>query len=272
LKSHKNKSFWSSLRLSISASVLTIAGLAPQAQAQSDIWIQPFFMPAGQSYTSGNLTLAMQTDGNFVLYKAGVGPVWDAQTGGTSCTGATCAATLQMDGNLVIYRQGFVPNNTATTGQNSMILSDEAPFITLNNGQSTVWSGSNTFRNLRIYSGDAMKIHNSDMVLAMQTDGNLVLYKSGIPVWATGTSRRCGLKGCSVHFQQDGNLVLYYRNYPYAHLNTFGQGLVLRILNVAPYVVINTSNGVAWPRRIPATCNYLTSSPQMSQCHDISLL
>ena len=41
----------------------------------------------------------MQTDGNLVLYKVGVRPLWDTKTAGTSGE----RAIMQGDGNFVLY-------------------------------------------------------------------------------------------------------------------------------------------------------------------------
>lgn len=53
---------------------------------------------------------------------------------------------------------------------------------------------------------DSIVSNNGQFQLVMQRDGNLVLYKSGSALWASGTD------GLDVEFcvmQSDGNLVLY---------------------------------------------------------------
>jgi len=58
-------------------------------------------LTAGQSLWScdGHYQLAMQTDGNFVLYE-GSTPLWSSNTAGT---GSASYAIMQDDGNLVVY-------------------------------------------------------------------------------------------------------------------------------------------------------------------------
>ncbi|MFM1988034.1 MAG: hypothetical protein RJA99_991 [Pseudomonadota bacterium] len=57
-------------------------------------------LPAGGSKTScdGRFTFVIQTDGNLVLYKAGVGAIW-----ANYIFGAGHTLTMQGDGNLVVY-------------------------------------------------------------------------------------------------------------------------------------------------------------------------
>ncbi len=45
--------------------------------------------------------------------------------------------------------------------------------------------------------------------LSVQSDGNVVLYKKGRPVWSTGTDNN---KGAYFAIQGDGNLVVYSRH------------------------------------------------------------
>lgn len=54
--------------------------------------------------------------------------------------------------------------------------------------------------------GQSLKSKNGYHVLAMQTDGNLVLYSLGYPIWSTKTN---GKSVGRVQMQTDGNLVLY---------------------------------------------------------------
>ena len=56
---------------------------------------------AGQSLVNGQYTLAMQTDGNFVLY-AGNQSLWQSHT----YNNPNAWAVMQADGNLVVYSPG----------------------------------------------------------------------------------------------------------------------------------------------------------------------
>ena len=58
-------------------------------------------------------------------------------------------------------------------------------------------------------SGETILSSDSNTVLAMQGDGNLVLYNNFKPIWYTGTSNK---PGSFLVLQGDGNLVLYDKN------------------------------------------------------------
>jgi hypothetical protein len=271
LKSNKLKSFLKRFEIAAWTIGLFFAGGLPQAKAQAQYFISPFFMPAGQNYAVGNLNLAMQKDGNFVLYRYGF-PVWSTRTGGYACTGATCAATFQTDGNLVVYRQGLLPATSATYGQNlNMILSEAAPFVSMWNGRSTVWSGTGDFQNLTIQAGDAMKIDGTNLVFAMQTNGELILYKSGLAVWSTGTQGNCRIQQCSAKFQPDGMLVVYFGTTPYAYTKTAGPNRVLHIRDYPPYITITSDNISVWPQVFNPNCNYLVPNKDGKDCHNFVL-
>ena len=65
-------------------------------------------MSAGTSttYTLANgYILAMQDNGNFVLYTKNRAPLWSTKTGGSKwCSGTVCNAVFQSDGNFVLYK------------------------------------------------------------------------------------------------------------------------------------------------------------------------
>ncbi|MFI5534097.1 hypothetical protein ACIA8O_36725 [Kitasatospora sp. NPDC051853] len=58
----------------------------------------------------------------------------------------------------------------------------------------------------RLRSGEAQYTMQSSTVLTMQAEGNLVLTKSGTPVWASGT---WGHSGAWLIVQTDGNVVVH---------------------------------------------------------------
>ena len=66
--------------------------------------------------------------------------------------------------------------------------------------KSTLRSGE------RLQPGEKLKSKNGYHVLAMQKDGNLVLYSLGVSVWASDTN---GKRGAWLAMQRDGNLVVY---------------------------------------------------------------
>lgn len=65
-----------------------------------------------QSGTSGAAKIAMQEDGNFVIYAEGDKPLWASHTHGNP--GAFLA--VQEDGNVVIYSREFRPIWSTNTG------------------------------------------------------------------------------------------------------------------------------------------------------------
>lgn len=73
-------------------------------------------IPAATSIFSsdGRFQLAMQTDGNLVVYGPS-GPLWSSSTYGT---GSNNMAVMQADGNFVIYTQAGVPVWSSQTGSN----------------------------------------------------------------------------------------------------------------------------------------------------------
>jgi hypothetical protein len=101
--------------------------------------LSPFELNAGQSLQVGPLQLAMQTDGNLVLYQDG-NALWATSflpandVGGFSgpSSGLNCAACLgafQGDGNLVLYNNSSPYWASGTVGASAMIVSATAPFI-----------------------------------------------------------------------------------------------------------------------------------------------
>ncbi len=112
----------------------------------------------------GRTLLAMQGDGNLVVYSAGGKALWSSGT--QNHPGSKLA--VQDDGNVVVYSPG---------------------------GQALWWSGNtpahapcglDAAMNLTV--GQTVKSCNQQFGLVMQDDGNLVLYgNQGNAVWASGT-------------------------------------------------------------------------------------
>jgi hypothetical protein len=146
----------------------------------------------GVSGSSPNL-LAMQPDGNLVEYSKTGSVLWSSGTSGNP--GAFLA--VQPDGNMVIYSS----SNTAlwTSGTSNTPLYSSVAFYTFTGGT--------------LLPGQDMNVPQGNYHLELQTDGNLVLYNGGKPLWASGTS---GQQIANLSMQPDGNLVLY---------NTSGQAV-----------------------------------------------
>lgn len=104
---------------------------------------------------------------------------------------------VQNDGNVVQFQPRWATNTVQTA--NSTTGSPGCGGATLETGTS-------------LTSGHCLNSASGRFVLAMQTDGNLVLYDDTpnpnpwIPLWSSGTS---GHPGSYVAMQTDGNLVVY---------------------------------------------------------------
>ena len=132
--------------------------------------------------------LAMQGDGNLVIYEANR-PIW---TSGTDRGGnALYDLSLQDNGNVAIYSPAHKPiwaTNTAVgVGRTELVAGTE------------------------LKGGSWLKSANGRYQLAMQADGNLVLYGEGQPLWASNTANH---PGAFLTMQGDGNLVIYKGNRP----------------------------------------------------------
>jgi len=89
----------------------------------------------------GQLSLAMQGDGNLVLYRAGGPALW------ASCTqnGATHGAFMQGDGNLVIYATTGALWSSRTSGQSNARLFFENGGLAIRAANDTVVWTSRTW-------------------------------------------------------------------------------------------------------------------------------
>lgn len=140
-------------------------------------WVPTF------STSSGQGSLRMQTDGNFVLYSSAGRALWSSRTNGT---GSANRVVVQDDGNLVLYnRAGRALWQTASRA------------AILTGGQELTPGASILMQ--PVYPGSKLT------QFVMQTDGNLVLYVGGQAAWASMTF----VRGSRAAMQTDGNLVVY---------------------------------------------------------------
>jgi len=115
----------------------------------------------GDTLTSsdGRFTAIMQTDGNFVVYRNGVGAIWASSWCGQTAFGPGFRAVMQTDGNFVVY----TPSSVA------------------------VWATSFPQTQSACISNQ-QTVFGSSVYMVMQNDGNLVMYRPGYgAVWATNT-------------------------------------------------------------------------------------
>jgi len=165
---------------------------------------------------SARTILALQTDGNLVLYNDS-SPEWHANTGGTRAN----QLIMQSDGNLVLYSATNAPLWASGTVGNSgarAVLQSDGNFVIYGSGNTPLWASGtgrtpafnasvlHSVRGGFLYPKQRLQMANRSRVLVMQTDGNLVLYSGGQPVWATWTQ---GNPGAIAVMQADGNFVIY---------------------------------------------------------------
>ena len=95
----------------------------------------------GSSINFGSLTLAMQSDGNLVLYNGGT-PLWYTGTSGQNCGTNQCVAVFQADGNFVVYNGSEALWSSGTYGNSGahLVLSGQTPELEIvGSNQSTLW-------------------------------------------------------------------------------------------------------------------------------------
>ena len=167
---------------------------------------------------NGRYRLAMQADGNLVLYGEGH-PLWASGTAGHP--GAFLV--MQGDGNLVVYQANrpIWSSGTDRGGRAAYYLSLQ------DNGNATIdspagkaiWAAgaavgagrAELVAGTQLKGGSWLESPNGRYQLAMQADGNLVLYGEGHPLWASNTA---GHPGAFLAMQGDGNLVVYQASRP----------------------------------------------------------
>jgi lysozyme len=171
----------------------------------------PASLSAGQSLRSpnGQYQAVQQSDGNLVVYGNGQG-LWSTRTWGNDGAGLA----LQSDGNLVLYSAAGQPlwstRTAGSGGQNTLVMQDDGNLV-LYGPHGALWSSATPGTDAlnapgRLLAGQFLHSANGRFRLAQQGDGNLVLYGDGQPIWATGTD---GNPGATLALQTDGNLVVY---------------------------------------------------------------
>ena len=107
---------------------------------------------------------------------------------------------LTVAGLSVAVLAGSTPSDAATIAQR---------VATLAGPRSA--AGNELAAGTQLKGGSRLESPNGRYRLAMQADGNLVLYGEGHPLWASGTA---GHPGAFLVMQGDGNLVVYQANRP----------------------------------------------------------
>lgn len=183
------------------------------------------WMPRWATYAFGsNLRAVMQHDGNFVVYDAANTPKWSSGTAGFS--GGSAYLQLQDDGNLVIYRDGLpVWNPGGFLGDTLTVGSTMKPGAIRRSRNGRYQLQMQSDGNFVLYDTSnwsptwATYAFGSDLRAVMQTDGNLVVYDgSNTAKWDAHTN---GFDGADLRVQDDGNLVIVRDDLPVWARGTF---------------------------------------------------
>jgi hypothetical protein len=162
-----------------------------ELQSDGNLVLNHDYQSVWKTNTQGTTAkeLVMQNDGNLVLYNNAGQPVWFTGTSGNP--GAKLS--LQLDGNMVIYSAGNTPLWQSGTSHNPSYLS----YV------NTILQPS------RLLRGQWLETADRRYKMVLQNDGNLVLYSPTRAIWSTRTN---GSTASYLAMQLDGNLVLYDAN------------------------------------------------------------
>lgn len=98
-----------------------------------------------QSLQVKGRTLAMQEDGNLVIYDSAGKALWSIMKSSFSCNSANpCNAVFQGDGNLVVYQRNTPLWASGSLGGTKLIFQEAKPYLRiLNSGGTLLWSSGN---------------------------------------------------------------------------------------------------------------------------------
>lgn len=101
-----------------------------------------------------------------------------------------------------------------------------------------------------LFRGESVVSWDRRSVFVYQTDGNLVLYHQGVPLWASGTTGYLYEHTWIVYMQYDGNLVMYGGAWDWMPLwstGTFGNpGAYLLMQDDANVVIYRPDGRAIW--------------------------
>ncbi|MFB7863259.1 trypsin-like serine protease [Streptomyces sp. NPDC056069] len=185
----------------------------------------------GETISSQNVKLVMQTNGDLVMYhRTGAenqgGALWVSGTGGNP--GAF--AKMQADGNLVVYKKDGKETDPTTSLWSSNTYGNPGARLALQADGNLVlsssvsdggtgmvkllWQTDTGSRGAKMASGDQLKpgswLTNGTVVLMMDIQGNVLLREaaSGRELWGKYSWNWQAY----LHMQNDGNLVLYKKD------------------------------------------------------------
>ena len=233
-------------------------GATSSAQVTIDVAAASATLAPGQELTSGQSLWSgpngywavMQGDGNFVIYNSVNGSVLWATF--SSVPGSYIV--MQTDGNLVVYSPSGVAQWSSGTQGNWGIyasMQGDSNFVLYGPTGRSIWdyatglqgnSVSTLYTGQTLNSGQELWTYNGGDELAMQSDGNLVVYQNGNALWATFTSGDNHLV-----MQTDGNLVVYNTGgLAQWDSGTAGNGFYAVIQADSNFVIYSPSNGAQW--------------------------
>ena len=164
-------------------------------------------------------------------------------------TSAGSRVAMQGDGNLVLYDSAnhvlWTSNTSGKPGAHLTLL-DTGQLLVNNAAGAPIWGGPGSLLpNATLASGQTVSSPTGAYQLMMQADGNLALHHGATVVWSSGTSSA----GAHALLQGDGNLVLYSTT-SQALWATNSAGNPTRISwspTTAMVSLISTEGGTLWP-------------------------
>lgn len=198
---------------------------------------------------NGKFKLVMQPDGNLVTCDVLDRPTWASDT---SIPGLRLAA--QPDGNLVMYdpagRSRWFTNTSGPS--RSIVLQDDGNLVVRDGSGRALWDAfrftkSGTYRVettvTGLGSGQTSRSLGRGHLLAMQPDGNLVLYAGNRAAWSSGTFN---LPGARFVVQPDGNAVVYHGNRAVWSSGSFGNPGASLVVQTDGNLVLYKGSRVLW--------------------------
>jgi hypothetical protein len=204
----------------------------------------------------GQSTLALQDDGNLVLY-SNFKAAWNSVTFGKTPD----RLVMGTDGNLVIYFKDGSTWSTGTQGHPGayLKLQTDGNLVLYDTGNNALWNTvtfqtpdhlsyvNTTLHPGTMLQGQQLETADRHYRLTFQQDGNLVLYSNTTnrALWNSSTHSR-GAKFATL--QDDGNLVIYDGNHRAIwNTVTFGNGSSRLIIQQDGNLVLyNSANRPSW--------------------------
>jgi hypothetical protein len=220
-----------------STEIAVLGNVNATAEDLSDTLTSPTSLQSGQSLISadGRFRLTMQPDGNLVLYWPGNWAVWGSNTAGHNgaylawCGDPKCVAVIApltnaclrnplsssygcpVNPGYPIYVKVLNNGNWQTLTSPTFPAKDPQPVFStqllymLGTGSRSVPNSMSLGEGLK--AGQSIFSNNNQYQMELKTNGNMFLYKSGIPIWSTPLMPDINAQGAALDAR--GNLMLY---------------------------------------------------------------